>query len=497
MNNSPSSTSSRRPSYLERASELVKAKIDEEMNGVIERQNDKSTNDARVAPTTQSSSDLQSDTTHSPTINQQRSIPLLASKQPIARHAVATLLEGLLSSVVAITLMYPLHQLLSFISISCLIDRGFLYLTMAAVNTEIQGAVLVGRESREYMARHYYCMWPIHFSLVILVILITGGKTGYLSIPLALLCWVFAMSSDTLFDYIKGRKSNPYIKNLAQSFVLAIVCGSLNVAPSFGVLVPVHYLAQKYPYWNSAVSGIVFPLFIIVLKKSGMNYLMDFLKGKLEKGEVPPDRVLPIFASFSKIISVCLTLANIVMMYLSNTPDTCALSAALSIFTEVIGKLYVAYITRPHVKAYYSKKAKRAAAKAFGNEAFEEDLVEASVQTSNQEVSDSLLAARFNNDVIAEKGCILVAAFIVYLFKLGESNSKRELFLVMAMFLAAEIVTDLITVHLMDVVFNIPILRLPRKKFSDFVVETIALSQILQAVAFGLYVVNDIVKTNL
>ena len=122
------------------------------------------------------------------------------------------------------------------------------------------------------------------------------------------------------------------------------------------MLIPVKFLAANYPYWNVVVSGFGFPALMIVLKKASMSFLMANFQGKAERGELSLDTIMSMYAKVSKLVSVSLTLANVIVMYLSKTVTSCVLSAVLSILTEVVCKIYVVWMTQAIVQEQFLQK---------------------------------------------------------------------------------------------------------------------------------------------
>ena len=105
-----------------------------------------------------------------------------------------------------------------------------------------------------------------------------------------------------------------------------------------------------------------------------------------------------------------------------------------------------------------------------------------------------MLAARWGQDIVAEKSLILVAAFIIYLFDLSKTASTRDLLEITGIFYGFEIVTDALLVYVLDKYYDLPIRRLPRKTLIDFVKETVVLSQIVIGCACGLNIAYSFVN---
>ena len=103
-----------------------------------------------------------------------------------------------------------------------------------------------------------------------------------------------------------------------------------------------------------------------------------------------------------------------------------------------------------------------------------------------------MLASRWENENVAEKSSILFTAFIVYLFGLS-TLPVEELLVVMAIFFAFEIFTDILLVYVFDRFFGVPFLRLERKSWKAFAAEMAIFSQASMSVALALKVARNVV----
>jgi hypothetical protein len=72
----------------------------------------------------------------------------------------------------------------------------------------------------------------------------------------------------------------------------------------------------------------------------------------------------------------------------------------------------------------------------------------------------AMFAVRWNNEIIAEKSCILTGGFATKVVIKGPHSAKTQLML-LVMFLIAELIADSITVRVMDKYYGVPFLRLP------------------------------------
>ena len=284
-------------------------------------------------------------------------LPLLDKPASIWIHALRDNLIGLIGAIIAALLLYPVHRFLEYLTSTVQLDRGFTYTTVACLNVEVL-ALIASWASKEYWRKKMFVAWPCYLLVLVLSVLSTAvsspsGEVRAAGIPVALVCW--ALSIDSAWFYT--REKHTFISNSIKSGIFVIVCAVMNFLPSFTVLIPVHYLAANHPYWNIVVSGIGFPALTFVLKKLCLSYLLGLIQEKAENGDVPVDEVLTSYTANSKVVSICLMLGNIVMMYLSTSKRACLLSALFSVVTELGGKTYVAWQTRRDVKKHLARVA--------------------------------------------------------------------------------------------------------------------------------------------
>ena len=494
---------------------------------------------------------------------------LADTKSSLIRHVAASTSEGVAGAIVSALVLVPVRMFLDYVVSEFRIDRDFLYVLTSVFAFEITCMVLY-HESAAYRERTVFCKWPCFFLVAILVILATGGKTGVASIPLTMSVYALSVSSTWFYERCKGVNSTSLWKRFLGSCAVVVITFCANALPSFAVFIPVKFLATNYPYWNVAISGFGFPAFIIALRKLTMSWLMIYLQGKVERGELSVNKVMSMYARYSKAVALCMSLSNVVVMYLSKTISSCALSAVLSIATEVGCRLDIVWVTRAIVQEQFLQKVtaelkqvvvepgvqrgeedegnvnwkERAMAAEFSllsaeervsaltrknnalkeilrrtnlrllrygeveeqeEEEDEEQAREEKVGVEVEEVASeekreknwefilTMMAARWEKEMAAEKSCILFAAFLVYLFELSDMPSQ-DLAIVCAIFFFSEIVTDTILVYVLDRFFFMPILQLRPVLWKEFVAEQVMFPLIASSVALILSVADGIVN---
>ena len=289
-------------------------------------------------------------------------LPLLDAKISLFNYAVGENCESIVGAVGTVLILYPVYRLVEYLSDALTVDRVYSYLIIGYINVEIFCVAMFGNAA---LYRRMFCVWPTFLILVILVglspvVLSSDGEHSVAEsaaiFPIAASMYALASSSKYVYSRFKGIKTS-YAKTLIGCIAFTLVTTVLNLSPSFAVLIPARYLVPAHPYWYIVVTGIAFPAFTFVMRKVTLAYYLGMIRKKVERGELPVEQVLAKYATISKIVTVCLQLANIVMMYFSESKAACMLTAMLSILTEVGGRVYVVYMSRQDVKKHFVRAA--------------------------------------------------------------------------------------------------------------------------------------------
>ena len=291
-------------------------------------------------------------------------LPLLDKRTSILRHTAGENFVGIICAIISALVLYPLFRLLEYLSDALDVDRVYSISAMGMINCELLTAAMFGGAS---ISRRLYCVWPLFITLLIVVGLSPAIRSAgdhsvaesAVCFPIVIAVYSLSLSSKYVYSRFKGVKTSSYAKTLVSSVAFAVVTIGTNVTPSFAVLIPARYLAYAHPYWYIVVTGIGFPALTIVLRKSALSYYLRQFRKKVEKGELPVEQVLDKYATISKIVTVCLMLANVVMMYFSDSKSACVLTAMLSVITEIGGKMYVVWFMRKEFSGSIARKKAR------------------------------------------------------------------------------------------------------------------------------------------
>ena len=236
--------------------------------------------------------------------NETPTIPL--SDEPIHNltHITWTNSFAILSAIPAMGLIYLANILCKYLSEAHKVSFTYVVANIGVVANEIVNFILLGLKSKAYRDKHFYCQWPSWVLLVTGTIgaaaFLNDGDMGYFAIPLSWLGHSTSMFVTRFYRIYKGGEVvESALKDLRGSLLTSFVVIFINLAPIFGQLIPVNFVAEKYPLTNTAVTGFGFPAFTFACRKYALSLVMKILEGKVKKGELPVSQLLPIYATWS------------------------------------------------------------------------------------------------------------------------------------------------------------------------------------------------------
>jgi len=295
--------------------------------------------------------------------NETPSIPL--SDEPIHNltHISWTNFYGVVTAVPVMGLIYLSNKFADWVSGTLLVSRPYLLTTMGMLCFEIFACIVFGSKSKAYRDRHFYCQWPIWCLLATATITLTvftnDGDMGHFAIPLSLMSYSISHFLTRYYQICKGEEVEvTALTKLRVSMLRGFVMYFANFAPVFGQLIPVNMLAENYPLTNMAVTGFGLPAFTFACKKSSLAFVMAGLERKVKDGELPVSQLLPVYATWSQIISVCMTHASITVMFYSEQRRLCAYAAGMAVLTEVGGRAFTVYTTWKTIHEISAVRAK-------------------------------------------------------------------------------------------------------------------------------------------
>jgi hypothetical protein len=141
------------------------------------------------------------------------------------------------------------------------------------------------------------------------------------------------------------------------------------------------------------------------------------------------------------------------LLYLAEDVGYALLGSVASIFAEVAGKVYAVWAV------YKTEQVKRILrlqlAGGHGDEVGDEELTE-----EYWEDIRAMMALRWTNEIVCEKCCIVVGAFVTKVL-IDSPRTTEEQIVIMLVFLATEFVADVLLVYCLDRWFAVPFRRMP------------------------------------
>ena len=182
-----------------------------------------------------------------------------------------------------------------------------------------------------------------------------------------------------------------------------------------------------------------------------------------------PVQRMELYAQAVKLGSLMILLTPTVTLYFNTNIKYAVGSAMMQIVTEIAAKIATAYMTKKQVFSHVKVAVIGPASKDAGDhqdgqqvgasKGREDDEEQRGDAESKKKHALAMMAVRWHGEIVAEKGCILAAALIAYLYfaDLVESDGQG-LFLIGSVFYAAEALCDFIFVWVMDEHMEVPML---------------------------------------
>jgi hypothetical protein len=330
------------------------------------------------------------------------------------------------------------------------------------------------RRKDEKFVREYPATFVTSFLTSALMLNLANGDSGYLTLVLIVI--MFTMASAAVWVFEKPRPNIlVYVLYCVPTAVVSTVVAFL---PSFAVAIPGIALAQK-PLLYSAWCGVGFPMLTLFLRIFTMNYFSNYVHTLVKQKRMAPSGVIPYLSTVSFMLGVTVLCGNTMLLYLSKNVSYAASSSAFAILTEVAGKVYSVYIiiTKTKVKRKLRRKARRIAVGsdadtnadtyADTNAGADADADAEAVAEENKKQEEQMLmfSVRLANEIVAEKTCIIVCAFINFVKFVPTIHSTDTITLFAVIFFFTELIADALLVYVLVEYFAVPMLRLPVEKF--------------------------------
>jgi hypothetical protein len=468
--NEPAAPSARRGSFADTVRRYSDAALDNALNIPT----DLPSSSATVSPAETSPPDVLHDDPVDPSRNPNQQ----PTTTPIASHpsAIPSIAEVLTSpqSHSSYLLQYNKKSIL-IMTVSLLLLLAILPLsTLVASKLEwvhesmygFEGIVLLILQCR-FMRRkdkQFVKKWPLTFlsSMIVssLILIAANGDTSFLTAPLIIL--MFSISACT--EWIFEAPPRPNILSYFISCVpTALVCTTATFIPPFAVAIPGIALSDV-PLLYSSWCGIGFPILSLAIRIFVMNYYSNYANIKVKNNQMQSSEVIPFLSTASFCTSLSLMFGNTMLLYLSKDVSYAFTSSTFAILTEVAGKAYSVYMILN--KAKLLREMRKKASKVVGYN-IDDAASEAAEKAENKNKQEELLlmfSVRLNNEIVAEKVCIILCA-VVSAFFVQTPHSGATIALYAVIFFLTELIADALLIYVLVEYFAVPMLRLPAEKF--------------------------------
>jgi hypothetical protein len=192
------------------------------------------------------------------------------------------------------------------------------------------------------------------------------------------------------------------------------------------------------------VTGVAFPGFAFVVRKIITGIIFEHVG---DSGGTREER-MKMYANISKGMSSLIMFMPTVLLYLNTNVLLALLSALGQMGTENAGKIGIVLLMKRRMERELA-----VASAAGGGEA------ELLLEKKRHDQQLATLAIRWNSELVAEKGSIVNAALVAFLYLGGlVDGDAADLAGVGLVFFVVEVATDVVFVHVMNGYFDVPIL---------------------------------------
>ncbi|GMI19742.1 hypothetical protein TeGR_g10272 [Tetraparma gracilis] len=268
--------------------------------------------------------------------------------------------------------------------------------------------------------------------------------------------------------YPLDEEKKPFLQHVRYTLVLALIMHLGIVGFIFAIVIPTRLLAKSdRPVLTLLTTGAAFPFLAFLLRKLWVR--MAWKTSSSAPGLTPVQR-MEFYARGVKIGSLMILLTPTVTLYFNTSIKYAIGSAMLQIVTEIAAKIVTAYMIKKQVFSHVKVAVIGPASKDAGDhqdgqqvgasKGREDDEEQRGDAESKKKRALAMIAVRWHAEIVAEKGSILAAALIAYLYfaDLVDTDSTG-LVLIGTVFFSAEALCDFIFVWVMDGHMDVPILR--------------------------------------
>jgi hypothetical protein len=338
---------------------------------------------------------------------------------------------------------------------------------------------------------------PVHILGNVLVsCFVFDWRPGGVWVPL-IMTTTFWISFFATYPLIPADEKPSVPKYAKKTFVIAFTAhGGISVF-IYALVIPTRLLAKSdNDILTLLVTGMVFPGLGFLTRKILTNLMQKHVASDQEASQEEKTQLL---SNMCKGLASFIMFLPTVLMYLNTTPTLALLSALAQLVTEVIGKIWIIWATKRGfdqlvtviekqtdgvgdvlnggvLSASRVKKLGGAVAnvavlasqepgvhrdvdEAVTNAADDDGAMSVEKKEKALKYALAMLAIRWHAEIIAEKGSIMNAAIVAYLYLSDLVDSvPAQLALIGVLYFAVEVITDVIFVQSVVTYFGVPML---------------------------------------
>ncbi|GMI58813.1 hypothetical protein TeGR_g3686 [Tetraparma gracilis] len=270
-----------------------------------------------------------------------------------------------------------------------------------------------------------------------------------------------------LAHYPMNVEKVPFLQHVLSTLVIALVCHLGTVGFIYAIVIPTRLLAENdKPVLTLLTTGAAFPFLAFLLRKAVVRMMWNIASSST--GLTPVQR-MGLYANGVKFGALAILITPTVTLYFNTNIKYAIGSAMMQIVTEIAAKIATAYMTKKQVFSHVKVAVIGPASKDAGDHQDGQQVGASKGRGGDEEQRGdaeskkkhalAMMAVRWHGEIVAEKGCILAAALIAYLYfaDLVESDGQG-LVLIGSVFYAAEALCDFIFVWVMDEHMEVPML---------------------------------------
>ncbi|GMI41361.1 hypothetical protein TrCOL_g8196 [Triparma columacea] len=383
----------------------------------------------------------------------QTSITVIDNPISFWRHTLTSNVQGLASALPSCFLIL----LMKFVNYN-LVKFGGFFGDMHVVRCfgcllYVDAMISVARWERAFTKLMLLCKVPGQITFMVAVSSAFEWKLGPWTFVVATLAFSFGEMCTYIID-MQEQPRPPVTKYMVKCLVLGFVVHGIIVFVISALVVPTKYLAEwENDMVTMLVTGIVFPVIIFLVRKVYVSFLPKFVA---EKEGWSDEKKVEFLTTLLSVGSLGILLTPSVLLYFNASVKYALFSALCQVFTEVGGKVWTVWAT---------KKFARFSARINHDIANEKDDDIGWAELLRRALA--LLAIRYHSEIVAEKGCIITACEIAFLyFRDQVGTSSTDLIIIGFVFYVFEMITDCIFVWVMHNMLDVPILSaVPHFKF--------------------------------